>query len=297
MMKYKILATMIAGILLTGCNSDNDNSVTPAEPFRNVMAFDPAIKGMSGSFECTGGEVGNTEKTSHSGITKITHKTVFNKPETCAFTFNPTAGAVDVSNGKDMSKVSYNFPRGLANFEHLVTASPLSTLIFKELDGENYDESTAIEVLKTLGLYDLFNAGGVVSAADFLRRTQAVIEGIEDPDLTSKVLATASILSDVLIVTPDASVSELSAAAEAITKKVIADYPDYPNNTDGDLIYLDLAKDPTFIENVVQNPSAQIVIPDDAEKLAEPVPVDPLDPPTGGTGGTGGGSNGGGTGA
>ncbi|MCW1889678.1 hypothetical protein OK016_10370 [Vibrio chagasii] len=68
--------------------------------------------------------------------------------------------------GKDMSKVSYKFPVKPANYDDLVTSSPISTLIEKELGGQPYTEATGVQVLTDLGLDGLLN-NGVTSVADF----------------------------------------------------------------------------------------------------------------------------------
>ncbi|WP_116869783.1 serine/threonine protein kinase [Vibrio splendidus] len=294
-MKYKILALSVVGAILGGCGSDNNNSVPPEQAYRNIMAFDPAVMGMKGTYSCDNGATGSLEETNYHGVSEVTDLTVLNYPETCTFTYNATPGAKDVSNGKDMSKVSYKFPKGLANYDDLVTSSPISTLIEKELDGAAYNEATGIQVLKDLGLDSLLNNGSVSSVADFLRRTDEVIKTLPASE-ASLVSATAAVLSDVLVVSPTATANELAAATESITQEVIATYPEYPKASGGDEIYLDLKEDPTLIEDAVKDPGNVGTLP--PPKDSEPVP-DPdggTPPPTGGTGGTGAGGAGGGTG-
>ena len=103
-MKYKILALSVVGAILGGCGSDNNNSVPPEQAYRNIMAFDPAVMGMKGTYSCDNGATGSLEETNYHGVSEVTDLTVLNYPETCTFAYNATAGAVDVSNGKDMSK-------------------------------------------------------------------------------------------------------------------------------------------------------------------------------------------------
>ena len=88
------------------------------------------------------------------------------------------------------------------------------------------------------------------SVADFLRRTEEVFKTLPASE-ASLVSATAAVLSDVLVVSPDASATEISDAAVAITEEVIKSYPDYPTAPGGDDIYLDLTEDPNFIKDVV----------------------------------------------
>ncbi|MFA0322611.1 serine/threonine protein kinase, partial [Vibrio sp. 10N.222.55.A3] len=282
-MKYKILALSVVGAILGGCGSDNNNSVPPEQAYRNIMAFDPAVMGMKGTFSCDDGTKGSLEETNYYGVSEVTELTVLNYPETCSFAYNATAGAVDVSNGKDMSKVSYKFPKGLANYDDLVTSSPISTLIEKELDGQPYTEATGVQVLTDLGLDGLLN-NGVTSVADFLRRTQEIIEDLPAKD-ASLVSATAAVLSDVLVVSPNASATELSDAAVAITEKVLISYPDYPTAPVGGEIYLDLTEDPTLIEDAVKDPNNVDTLPPPKDSEPVPDPDDGTNPPTGGTGG------------
>ncbi|WP_434566507.1 serine/threonine protein kinase [Vibrio chagasii] len=296
-MKYKILALSVVGAILGGCGSDNNNSVPPEQAYRNIMAFDPAVMGMKGTYSCDNGATGSLEETNYYGVSEVTDITVLNYPETCTFTYNATPGAKDVSNGKDMSQVSYKFPKGLANYDDLVTSSPISTLIEKELGGQRYDESIGEQILNDLGLGDLINNGRATSVADFLRRTQEIIEDLP-ADEASLVSATAAVISDVLVVSPDASATEISKASVAITEEVIKTYPDYPTAPGGDDIYLDLTKDPDFIKGVVEEPTKDVTIPDSAEQPSKPVPNpdEGTKPPTGGTDATGAGGGGGGTG-
>lgn len=288
-MKYKILALSVAGAILGGCGSDNDNSVPGAE--YEIMAFDPAIMGMKGTYSCDNGVSGDLDATSFEGISTVEEAdepAVVNSPETCAFTYNATPGAVDVSNGKDMSDVSYKFPKGLATLGTTATASPISTLIEKELDGQPYNEATGIQIMEDLGLGDLLNEGSISSVADYLRRTQDVIEDLPAED-ASLVSATNAVLSDVLVVSPDAEVDEISEATVVITEAVIEEYPEYPESQDGDTVYLDLTEDEDFIADVIENPEDDVTIPEDAKKDAEPVPNpdDDTDTDTDTTGATG----------
>ncbi|CAH7487552.1 Serine/threonine protein kinase [Vibrio chagasii] len=295
-MKYKILALSVVGAILGGCGSDNNNSVPPEQAHRNIMAFDPAVMGMKGTYICDNGATGSLEETNYYGVSEVTDITVLNYPETCTFSYNATPGAKDVSNGKDMSQVSYKFPKGLANYDDLVTSSPISTLIEKELDGQPYNNSVGSDVLVALGLGELLNNGSISSVADFLRRTEEVIKTLPASE-ASLVSATAAVLSDVLVVSPNSTANELALATESITDKVISENPNYPVANNGDTIYLDLTEDPTLVEKAVADPTAPV---DDLPppKKADPVPNpdDGTKPPTGGTGGTGGGGNGGGTG-
>ena len=291
-MKYKILALSVVGALLAGCGSDNGNSVPSTEAY-SVMAYDPAVMGMKGSFSCDDGTTGTLAATNYSGVSEVTELTVLNSPDTCAFEFQATPGAVDVSNGKDMSEVSYKFPKGLASLGKTATASPISTLLEKKLDGAPYTESAGSEIMADLGLDDLINTGVITDITDFLLRTEEVISKLP-ASAASRVLATNAVLSDVLVVSSNASASDLSAAAEAIAKKVVNDYPEYPKAPSGKTIFLDLTENPTLVEKVVADPTETVVLP--PEKEAKPVP-EPDEGTTGGTGaGTGGGGNGGGTG-
>lgn len=295
-MKMKILAAAVACSMLAACGgSDNDNSVTPEDASHSVMAYDPAVRGMNASYSCDNGTSGSAGTTDNDGIVKITNTTVVNTPDTCSFTFTGATGAVDMSNGKDMSKVSYKIPRGLAKAGSIVTASPLTTLIANKLGDAEYTESAAIEVLSELGL-DVTNSTGI-SVEQLLLNTENVLETqLSNASLVAQVRATTAVLSDVLVVSPNAPADNVAQAAKKIANEVIKTYPNYPKSGSGDdEIYLDFTADTTVINDVVSNPGKDIVITLPEAKPSKP--VDTTEPPaTGGTGGTGGEDNGGGTG-
>ena len=294
-MKYKILALSVVGALLAGCGSDNGNSVPSTEAY-SVMAYDPEVMGMKGSFSCDDGTTGTLAATNYNGVSEVTDLTVLNSPDTCAFEFQATPGAVDVSNGKDMSKVSYKFPKGLAALGKTATASPISTLLEKKLVGAPYTESAGSEIMADLGLDDLINTGVITDITDFLLRTEEVISKLP-ASAASRVLATNAVLSDVLVVSSDVSADKLAGATKAIAKKVVEKYKNYPKTNAGDkTIFLDLTEDSALIEGAVKDPNNVGTLP--PEKEANPVPEPkPDEGTTGGTGGgTGSGGSGGGTG-
>ncbi|NAZ46775.1 serine/threonine protein kinase [Vibrio toranzoniae] len=286
-MKYKILALSVVGALLAGCGSDNGNSVPSTEAY-SVMAYDPAVMGIKGSFSCDDGTTGTLAATNYKGVSEVTELTVLNSPDTCAFEFQATPGAKDVSNGKDMSKVSYKLPKGLAALGKTATASPISTLLEKKLDGAPYTESAGNEIMGDLGLDYLINTGVITDITDFLLRTEEVISKLP-AKAASRVLATNAVLSDVLVVSSDdVSADKLAGATKAIANEVVEKYKNYPKTNAGDkTIFLDLTEDSALIEGAVEDPNNVGTLP--PKKEAKPVP----EPDEGTTGGTGGGVTGG----
>ncbi|WP_392339368.1 hypothetical protein [Moritella marina] len=289
-MKIKLLAVAVAGILLSGCNDDNGEANS-----LSVQAFDPAVQNMTASVICTDGTSEGGIKTGYDGNAKFFELTTLVSPETCAFTFTGGADAVDVSNGKSMEGVTYTIPRGMVETGSPVTASPMTTLIAKELaaTGQTYTEETAEVVLISLGLGSLINNG--VSVTELLSNTEAVLEELTTTNSSdaSLLAATTAVLSDVLASDVDGELSadEISEASSALTEQVLIDYENYPENDAGEPIYIEIP--PGQVEEVVKDPSAPIVLPPAED--AKPVdPPKPTPPPTGGgddgTGGTGGGS-------
>ena len=232
-MKYKLLATLIAGALLAGCN---DHDVTPTT--KSVQAFDGAIWGIEGKYACDGGVSGSAGKTNYDGFVQVTDETFVAKPEACAFEFVPTTGAKDTSNGKDMSKVSYKAPKGLFSAGKTATVSPITTLIAKELGDEPYNESTAVQVLEDIGLGAIANYAGI-SVTEFLQDTQASLETIkkDTPELYSKVAATTVVLSDILAAQPDADVAGITGVTTLMAGAILEQYENYPENNSGEEIY------------------------------------------------------------
>ncbi len=290
-MKIKLLAVAVAGILLSGCNDDNGplNSV-------GVQAFDPAVMNMTAKAVCADGTT-ETSKTDYYGNAKFFERTLQVSPETCSFTFTGGADAVDVSNGKSMDGVTYTIPVGLAQAGAPITASPLTTLIAKELNGAEYSEATATTVLTSLGLGSLLNNG--VSVTELLSNTEAVLEKLTTAGSSDagKLAATTAVLSDVLTADPTASAEALTTTASTLSVNVIAANPDYPTSPTGDTVYVEF--DDTLIKDYVKDVEDKIADPSLPEPAAPAAPTPgakPVPAPKPGTGtggtqpGTGGGS-------
>ncbi|MBL1415895.1 MAG: hypothetical protein COA76_00165 [Moritella sp.] len=281
-MKIKLLAVAVAGILLSGCNDDNGplNSVA-------VQAFDPAIRGMTAVAVCTDSTT-ETSLTGHDGNAIFFKQTVQNSPETCAFTFTGGADAVDVSNSKSMTGVIYTIPAGMADADSPITASPLTTLIAKDLaeSGNPYSEEAARLVLASIGLDTLLSDD--LSVTELLSNTEAVLEKLSttNSDGASLLAATTAVLTDVLAADPNTSVADVAAASTALTEQVLTDYSNYPEDDDGKPIFVEIPADQ--VDDVIADPTAPITLPDPED--AKPVPTP--EPGTG-TGGTGGGTGGG----
>jgi len=243
--KIKLIAVAVAGILLSGCNDDNGplNS-------QSVQAFDPAVMNMTAKAVCTDGTT-ETSKTDYSGNAKFYELTVQTSPETCAFTFTGGAGAIDVSNGKSMVGVEYTIPKGMAQAGKPVTASPLTTLIARELEatGAEYTPTAATTVLQSLGFTNLLNANSnSVSVTELLSNTEAVLAALPTAD-ASLLAATTAVLSDVLTADPTATAAAVTTTTTTLSTNVLAANPKYPaaglDGTGADIFV-------TFDENIVK---------------------------------------------
>jgi len=291
--KIKLIAVAVAGILLSGCNDDNIEASS-----QSVQAFDPAVQYMTAVAACADG-TSETSKTDYYGNAKFFNQAPQVSPETCTFTFTGEdgSGAVDVSNGKSMEGVTYTIPAGLAQAGAPITASPLTTLIAKELaaTGAEYSESTATDVLTSLGLESLLTNG--TSITELLSNTEAVLEELTttNPTDASLLAATTAVLSDVLTASPDATPEALTTTASTLSENVVADYPKYPeSNSPGEKVFVDFDK--TEVKEYVEEVEDKIEDP----SLPEPTPPTPELPPakptpkpvTGGTGADGSGGSG-----
>lgn len=291
-MKIKLLAVAVAGILLSGCNDDNGEIKG-----LSVQAFDPAVQNMTAVAKCDDG-TNETATTGYDGNAKFLELTPQIFPGTCTFTFTGGATAVDVSNGKSMTGVVYTIPKGMAQAGSPVTASPMTTLIAKELaaSGEEYSEATATTVLQSLGLGSLLNNG--VDVTKLLSNTEEVLKELSTTNATdaSLLAATTAVLSDVLTADPSATAAAVSTTTATLSENVLTTNPAYPTSTTGEQIYVEFNE--TVVKDYVEAVEEQIKNPDTAPALpappvpatpdAKPVPAPELPtPPTGGTGGTG----------
>jgi len=283
--KIKLIAVAVAGILLSGCNDDNGEVIG-----LSVQAFDPAIQYMTAVAECDNAPT-ETSITGFDGNAKFLTSAPLTAPETCKFTFTGGSTARDVSNGKSMDGVTYTIPKGMVQAGSPVTASPMTTLIAKELEatGGTYSEATATAVLTSLGLGDVLNNG--VDVTELLSNTEAVLEKLTTTNSgnASLLAATTAVLSDVLKEDPSATATELATSTSALADSVLVSEPNYPKNSSGEVVTITVT--PTDINSVVDDVKADPNTPPTVPPQAptEGTPVKPTDPPTGGTGGTGGG--------
>ncbi|EDM65557.1 hypothetical protein PE36_18089 [Moritella sp. PE36] len=281
-MKIKLLAVAVAGILLSGCNDDNGPLNSTA-----VQAFDPAVMNMTAKAVCADGTT-ETSKTDYYGNAKFFERTLQVSPETCSFTFIGGADAVDVSNGKSMDGVTYTIPVGLAQAGAPITASPLTTLIAKELNGAEYSEATATTVLTSLGLGSLLNNG--VSVTELLSNTEAVLEKLTTAGSSDagKLAATTAVLSDVLTADPTASAEALTTTASTLSVNVIAANPKYPaGGLDGTGADIFVTFDEDIVKAYVEAVNTGSALPTVPVATTPPAVVQPKPTVTGATGVTG----------
>lgn len=294
--KLKFISLCIATTLLYGCGSDDDSSSTA-----EVQAYDGPVRGMVATYLCDNGSTGTSETTGDNGKTTLSGSFA-EAPQDCSISFLGTSEAIDMDNGRDMSGVSYSAPKGLFTLGGSATVSPLTTLIDKKLNGAAYDESTASEVLSSLGLDEVANNG--VSIQELLSNTEASVAKLktENKTLFSKLSATKMILSDAISAQPDIDPTKLAAVTKKLSDTLVNKYPDFPVSGDKEIVVnlKDKLKDSDFV-NKVESGDVSLEEIEDAleENIADATKPEPSNPdtPTGGTGGTGGTATGTGTGA
>ncbi|ALR16746.1 hypothetical protein [Vibrio natriegens] len=313
-MKLSLLAIAVGSMILVGCNDSSTDTISAS---KDVRAFDGAVQGMTAQFDCidgSGGAINGT--TDYDGFITIENETFATNPETCSVTFNGTALAVDTSNGKDMSNVSYSVPKGLLQVGQQAAATPLTTIIAKELGDDVYSEEVAKETLAKLGIdVDQLNNDGVqIDVLELLTDPETALNAIKEanPDAYSEIMVTTVVLSDTLVAQgdkADVTVDQLADVARRVSQTVLEEHPNYPETEAGDEIYVDLSEaledDAVFSEiaNAEQDDidSENPIFDKITDDITTGKPaVVPARPPTdggttGGTGGTGGsGSEGGG---
>ncbi|AXT72326.1 excinuclease ATPase subunit [Vibrio sp. dhg] len=312
-MKLSLLAIAVGSIILVGCNDSSTDTISFS---KDVRAFDGAVQGMTAQFDCidgSGGAINGT--TDYDGFITIENETFATNPETCSVTFNGTADAVDTSNGKSMSGVSYSVPKGLLQAGQEAAATPLTTIIAKVLGDDVYSEEVAKETLTKLGIdIDQLNNDGVqIDVLELLTDPETALNTLKasSPTVYSEIMVTTVVLSDTLVAQgdkADVTVDQLANVARRVSQAVLDEHPNYPENDNGDEIYVDLSEaledDAVFSEIADAEQDDDIdstdpifdKITDDIASARPSVPVpDPELPSTGGTGGTGGsGSEGGG---
>jgi hypothetical protein len=271
-MKYKMLSAVIATALLSACGNDGSGSSY------DVKAFDPAVANMDVNYTCADGTSGTSGVTDGFGVAKVTANTPSIVPETCEFTLVGRSNSVDMSNGKSMAGVTYLIPTGMAKAGQIVTASPLSTLLAKKLAGAPYNAAAASQLLTDLGLDSLVTNGATIE--QIFLDTEAAAEALPTAE-KAKLLATTAVVSDTVVANPDATAETLTMTSKTVSDAVLEDYPSYPADSSGELIFLDVKE---TSKDVIAAPEAPVVVP--PSKPA--VPQNPEKPPTGGTGGTGG---------
>ncbi len=311
--KLSLLAIAVGSIILVGCNDSSTDTISFS---KDVRAFDGAVQGMTAQFDCidgSGGAINGT--TDYDGFITIENETFATNPETCSVTFNGTADAVDTSNGKSMSGVSYSVPKGLLQAGQEAAATPLTTIIAKVLGDDVYSEEVAKETLTKLGIdIDQLNNDGVqIDVLELLTDPETALNTLKasSPTVYSEIMVTTVVLSDTLVAQgdkADVTVDQLANVARRVSQAVLDEHPNYPENDNGDEIYVDLSEalvdDAVFSEIADAEQDEDIdstdpifdKITDDIASARPSVPVpDPERPSTGGTGGTGGsGSEGGG---
>ncbi|WP_413505481.1 hypothetical protein [Photobacterium phosphoreum] len=305
-MKIKLISALIAGIILAGCGSDSDDNIDKDKGKPSVvLAFDGAINGMQATYSCDNGETGTTAgKTDGYGKVTIYNDTFADKPESCSVELSVPVGekAIDMSNGKDMSKVAYSIPKGLIKAGQTdIAATPFTTLITKTMQetGDTDIQTAKDSVFTSLGLDSSLTEE---QKEGMLTKPQETLATL-DKTIAQDVVAKTVVLSDVLVTQKDdetVTVADIAAVTGTIAKDVIAKNPTYPKASEGsnDIIVIDVSdaladKDnfeqaaggvvPPVIEEELTDPP---VVPEADLPKPEKPPVDPTPPTTPpGTGG------------
>ncbi|OBU38008.1 hypothetical protein [Photobacterium phosphoreum] len=287
-MKIKLISTIIAGILVAGCGSDSDSDGKNPDS-HTLQAFDPAIINMTVKYDCGENKTGTlTSRTAHSGKVTTKDENITADPSACSFTFTGDENTKDVTNGKSMDEVTYTIPKGLAQKDQLVTASPLTTYLAKTLNGAPFTEAAANDALVDLGLDGLVNNARISDVTAIFSNIEAVIDALPSNSKDrGTILATTMVLSDTLkSLPPGTPIDEIATVTKKITASVTTEYPFYPavgtEAPTDEVIYLDVKETATDVQN---DPAADVKLP--VKVPAEPVPEEtkPVPPPTGGTGG------------
>lgn len=261
---------------------------------------------MVATYTCDNGETGTTTgKTDGYGKVTIYNDTFADKPESCSVVLSVLKGdkAVDMSNGKDMSKVAYSIPKGLIKAgQKDIAATPFTTLITKTMKetGDTDIKTAKDSVFTSLGLDSSLTEA---QKEGMLTKPQETLATL-DETIAQDVVAKTVVLSDVLVTKKDdetVSVADIATVTETIAKDVIDKNPTYPKASEGsnDIIIIDVSDAladkenfeqaaggtvPPAVEDVNKNP---IIVPEAELPKPEKPPVDPTPPP-----GTGGGDGG-----
>lgn len=271
--KYKVLATLVAGSLLAACNSSNSSDSY------KLQAYDPAVENMQASYKCNDAtDYTSAGKTDFNGNANITNAVVTATPELCAFKFVGGSDAIDTSNGKSMDGVTYLIPKGLAQAGQLVTASPLTTLIANALGENEYDESTADTILRDLGLGGLINNG--TSISDLLLKTETVANALSATEKAT-LLSTTAVLSDVAKNNTTASVKDIADATKKFAAAVVTANPNYPTTPSGNPAVVTVTQTVSAIAALSETALASAVTIAVEEGEAEVNPDADTDTPTG----------------
>ncbi|KJF91567.1 hypothetical protein [Photobacterium leiognathi] len=303
-MKIKLLSTIIAGVIIAGCGSDNNNDVSvPKTKTTSVQAYDGAVNGMVATHTC--GDETNTTKMKTDGYGKVTvsSDTFAENPEQCSVILSVPEGgkAFDMSNGKDMSKVVYSIPEGLLVSGQKVAATPFTSLIAKTMAStDDSDVKTAMDAVFTqLGLDSSLTEEEKLG---LLTDPDATLEKL-DPAVMQDVVAKTMVLSDVLVAQKDNEdllLEDIATVTTTIAADLVQKNPEFPTQTGSDKpIYVDLTDE--LADQKIFDEAAEGKVPADIAEETNPENIivgeeqDPANPPVnpnpdedGGTGGTGG---------
>lgn len=321
-MKYKIIALAVSGVLLTACGSDNHNRIEAPQTTTSLQAFDGAVRYLNTFIDCGDGLqfIAETGGKGSISLAEGNFPKFDADPTQCSFLFDENYGsfgvndAIDESNGKDMTAVSYTVPGELIEPGQPIAGTPFTTLIDQRIQelreigvGDELDVSIIIDevLLATLPYGTILTDEQKIL---LINDPQAALDSM-DTATSTNVQAATMVLSDALI-GADAqeggrTYSEIADVTQTLSTSLAAD-PTFPVNEAGMPTYIDssaVLSDPDKFQAAVDaEPDPEAPLPDgipvdEGEELPEipptviPPPDGELPPPTGGTGGTGGSSN------
>jgi len=236
-MKKNILAALIAGTFIVGCNSGSDKSSASIQGFDGPVQFADAV------YDC-GTESGSLGQTDYDGLVSSTSFAINVTPELCEITITGNANSIDTSNGKLMPDIEYVIPRGLLEAGAPITASPLTTLIAKQIEA---DSSAVPPVVRDIAavttdvVADLYGADFInntgVTVLELARDMEGTIKKLKvsDPQNASLVTATNHVVNDVLVYAKGKTlnIKSVVATSKSLVNKVIANNSEYPSTATG----------------------------------------------------------------
>nr|WP_086938027.1 hypothetical protein [Thaumasiovibrio occultus] len=304
-MKLTAIAAVLPAILLSGCFLDSDSGDPSGPSGTGVQGFDFAVEKMQVDYVCTDNNGDKITKGTASQLTDFNGRATINdtvfltRTNECAVTMTGLSGARDTRNAKNMEGVVYEIPRGLLQVGKMPVASPLTTLIAKEVEKAQQNNSGAAQDPRAIAdqvFEDLGIVGDGVDVDDLLfdlDNTMTQLENSSDDKRFKELASRTQVLSDLL----DGGNADNLELDELVTLTTVlgnnlASVEGFPVDEEaGTAVIANYSTiDTTTLEEIVVAGELS-----DSQKAAYPTTVTEIPrPPTGATGSGSGGSSGGG---